>query len=65
VADDANANFFEPSIVDSENLLVPTISLYEVFKRVEGVKYKKKKPKKSSLPAYKTISLHDQIAKTA
>ena len=34
IADDANADFFEPSIVDSENLLVPTICLYEVFKRV-------------------------------
>jgi toxin FitB len=34
IADDANASFFEPSIVDSENLLVPTICLYEVFKRV-------------------------------
>ena len=34
IADDANANFFESSIVDSENLIVPTICLYEVFKRV-------------------------------
>ena len=34
IADDANANFFEPSIIDSEKLLVPTICLYEVFKRV-------------------------------
>jgi toxin FitB len=34
VADDANASFFEPPIIDSENLLVPTICLYEVFKRV-------------------------------
>lgn len=34
VVDNANANFFEPSIIDSENLLVPTICLYEVFKRV-------------------------------
>ncbi|MGE5377893.1 MAG: type II toxin-antitoxin system VapC family toxin [Bacteroidota bacterium] len=34
IADDANADFFEPPIVDSENLLVPTICLYEVFKRV-------------------------------
>src|SRR5262245_27509086 len=34
IADDANANFFEPPILDSENLLVPTICLYEVFKRV-------------------------------
>jgi predicted nucleic acid-binding protein len=34
IADDANANFFEPPIIDSENLLVPTICLYEVFKRV-------------------------------
>jgi predicted nucleic acid-binding protein len=34
IADDANANFFEPPIVDSESLLIPTICLYEVFKRV-------------------------------
>jgi toxin FitB len=34
LADDANANFFEPSIVDSEKLLIPTICLYDVFKRV-------------------------------
>jgi predicted nucleic acid-binding protein len=34
LADDANANFFEPPIVDLANLLAPTISLYEVFKRV-------------------------------
>jgi toxin FitB len=34
IADDLNANYFEPLIVDAENLLVPTICLYEVFKRV-------------------------------
>src|SRR5215208_2243796 len=34
IADDANANFFEPPIVDTENLLIPTVCLYEVFKRV-------------------------------
>lgn len=34
IADDANTNFFEPPIVDAENLLIPTICLYEVFKRV-------------------------------
>ena len=34
IADDANASFFEPAIIDSENILVPTICLYEVFKRV-------------------------------
>lgn len=34
IADDTNANFFEPSLIDSETLLVPTICLYEVFKRV-------------------------------
>ena len=34
VADEANASFFEPAIIDAENLLVPTICLYEVFKRV-------------------------------
>ena len=34
IADDTNANFFELPIIDSERLLVPTICLYEVFKRV-------------------------------
>jgi predicted nucleic acid-binding protein len=34
IADDTNANFFEPPIIESERLLVPTICLYEVFKRV-------------------------------
>src|SRR5215212_753816 len=34
IVDDVNANFFEPLIIDTENLLVPTICLYEVFKRV-------------------------------
>jgi toxin FitB len=34
IADASNASFFELPIVDSENLLIPTICLYEVFKRV-------------------------------
>lgn len=34
IADETNAGFFEPPIIDSENLLIPTICLYEVFKRV-------------------------------
>ena len=33
-ADGANAAFFSKPIVDTENLLVPSISLLEVFKRV-------------------------------
>ena len=33
-ADAANADFFAPAIEDIENLVVPTITLYEVFKRV-------------------------------
>ena len=33
-ADETNAAFFAPAIEDAENLIVPTISLYEVFKRV-------------------------------
>lgn len=33
-ADEANAAFFAPAIEDAEHLIVPTISLYEVFKRV-------------------------------
>ena len=33
-ADETNAGFFALAIEDAENLVVPTISLYEVFKRV-------------------------------
>lgn len=33
-ADGPNASFFEDAIADSESLVVPTISLYEVFKRL-------------------------------
>lgn len=33
-ADGPNAAFFAPAIEDVESLLIPTISLYEVFKRV-------------------------------
>ena len=33
-ADGPNADFFAPAIEDVSSLIVPTISLYEVFKRV-------------------------------
>ena len=33
-ADEDNAGFFAAAIEDAEHLIVPTISLYEVFKRV-------------------------------
>lgn len=32
--DDTNADFFEPAIEDVQNLLVPSICIYEVFKRM-------------------------------
>ncbi len=32
--DGGNANFFAPAIENSEEVLVPTISLFEVYKRV-------------------------------
>ena len=32
-ADDQNADFFAPAIENVEELIVPTINLYEVFKR--------------------------------
>jgi len=35
-AGSASASFFTPAIEDSEHLLVPTISLFEVFKRLIG-----------------------------
>ncbi len=31
-ADEANAEYFSPAIEDTENLLVPSICLYEVFR---------------------------------
>ena len=33
-ADGRNAKFFAPAVEDGERLVVPTISIYEVFKRV-------------------------------
>lgn len=33
-ADGSNADFFAPPIQDTKNLLVPTISIFEVFKRI-------------------------------
>ena len=33
-ADGPNADFFAPSVEDPERLVVPTVSVYEVFKRV-------------------------------
>src|SRR5205085_3133194 len=33
-ADGPNADFFAPAIEDTGNLIVPTVSLFEVFKRV-------------------------------
>lgn len=33
-ADGPNAPFFEPSILDLKNLVVPTLSLFEVSKRI-------------------------------
>ena len=33
-ADGPNALFFEPPILDLKNLVVPTLSLFEVFKRI-------------------------------
>lgn len=35
-ADEENAAFFAPAIEDIENLIVPTICVYEVFKRLIG-----------------------------
>jgi hypothetical protein len=34
LSDGANADFFAPAIRDVENLVTPTIFIYEVFKRV-------------------------------
>ena len=33
-ADDENADFFAPSVEEPDQLIVPTISIYEVFKNV-------------------------------
>jgi predicted nucleic acid-binding protein len=34
LSDGANASFFEKALKDTENLLVPSITIYEVFKKV-------------------------------
>lgn len=34
-ADGPNADFFAPAIKDAKQLLVPTLSIFEVFKRIE------------------------------
>ena len=34
IADGSNASFFEPALSDLPNLIVPSITIYEVFKRV-------------------------------
>lgn len=34
IADGTNASFFEPALADLPNLLVPSITMYEVYKRV-------------------------------
>ena len=36
LSDGVNADFFAPPIEDEENLVTPTICIYEVFKRVLG-----------------------------
>ena len=36
LSDGANADFFAPPIEDEENLVTPTICIYEVFRRVLG-----------------------------
>jgi len=33
-SDESNADFFAPAIEDIQELIVPAISIYEVFKRV-------------------------------
>jgi predicted nucleic acid-binding protein len=33
-ADGENAGFFAPAIEDIENLIIPAVSIYEVFKRI-------------------------------
>ncbi|MFC2085650.1 type II toxin-antitoxin system VapC family toxin [Bacteroidota bacterium] len=47
-ADAANAEFFASAIEDTDSLVVPTITLYEVFKRVSS--------QRGSDPAYVAVS---------
>ncbi len=34
LTDDVNADCFEPVILEAEHLLIPTVCIYEVFKRL-------------------------------
>lgn len=36
VSNGPNTSFFAPAITDTANLIVPSISIYEVFKRFPG-----------------------------
>ncbi len=62
-ADGTNANFFTPAIEDAENLIVSTINVYEVFKKVL-----KEKDENSALEAIaimhhgKIIDINNSIA---
>ncbi|MFZ6029586.1 MAG: type II toxin-antitoxin system VapC family toxin [Chloroflexota bacterium] len=62
-ADGANASFFAPAILDEEHLIVPTICLYEVFKRMSAQRSKEAALDAASrLYRSRLVELSDEIA---
>ena len=61
-----NADFFAPAIEDTENVIVPTISIFEVFKRTLSEKTKEDALEAIALMyAGKVIDLDREIALVA
>jgi predicted nucleic acid-binding protein len=61
-----NANFFAPPIQDIENLIVPTVCIYEVFKRLISLRDKEEALRAVSVMSLgKLIELDRQLAMNA
>ena len=65
-ADGPNADFFAPALEDKENLLVPSICIFEVFKRILGQRDEKAGLQAAALMQQgKVVELSSPIALTA
>lgn len=66
LADGPNANFFAPAIEDVDNLIVPTICILEVFKRVLQQRDEDSALKSVALMEQgKVVDLNDTLAMNA
>ena len=61
--DGLNADFFDPAITDAANLVVPTICLYEVFRRMHDQRGRRAAMEAVvTMRAGKIIPLNEEIA---